>query len=65
MTGAVLGMELAKAKAYLAALGYCAIEKEVRSRKGVPGNEARVIRARETAADCVELCYAIFQTNVG
>lgn len=61
---AVLGMELSKAKAYLADRGYRVTEKEVRSKKGVPGNQARVIRVRETAADSVELCYAVFKTNV-
>lgn len=64
MTDDVLGMELEKAKAYLAAQGYRVTEKEVRSKKGVPGNEARVIRVRETAAESVELCYAVFKTNV-
>lgn len=59
-----LGMELAKAKAYLAGQGYRVTEKETRSKKGVDGNEARVIRVRKTGEDSVELCYAVFKTNV-
>ena len=63
MTDDVLGMELSRAKALLAARGYCVTEQEVRSRKGVPIGEARVIRVRETAAG-LTLSYAVFQTDV-
>ncbi len=63
MTG-VLGYELHHAKDMLAREGYSVSCAEVSSRKGVRGNEARVIRVRRTGENSVELTYAVFKTDV-
>jgi len=36
----------------------------VSSRKGVKGNESRVIRQRQTGAAEVELAYSVFKTDL-
>jgi len=59
---AVLGYELERARALLEAEGYSVSCVETRSRKGIEGNEARVVRQRE-ANGAVELTYSIFKTD--
>ena len=58
----VLGYELQRAKQLLEESGYAVCCTEIRSRKGVEGNEARVVRQLEKEG-CVELVYAIFKTD--
>ncbi len=60
----VLGMELQLACARLEDEGYRVQTQELRSRKGLAGNEARVIRVRMLADDCVELCWSLFKTDL-
>lgn len=60
-----LGYELSAAAAYWRQRGYAVSVKEIRSRKGLSGNERRVIReqfAREGKSVC--LSYAEFQTEI-
>ncbi len=60
----VLGLELARAKDLLAREGYEVAAAQVSSKKGIAGNEARVVRVRRTGELCVELTYAVFKTDV-
>ena len=62
MLPSVLGLELSRAAALLEAAGARVETVEVRSRKGVEGDSARVIRQRQRG-EVVELCYAVFKTN--
>lgn len=63
MTG-VLGFELHEATDKLAREGYAVTCTQVSSKKGVAGNEARVVRVRRTGERSVELTYAVFRTDV-
>ncbi len=58
----VLGYELARAKELLEAEGYSVKCIETRSRKGLNGNEKRVIRQRADG-DSAELVWALFKTD--
>ena len=58
----VLGYELGRAKELLEAEGYSVRCVETRSRKGLNGNEKRVIRQRADG-DAVELIWALFKTD--
>lgn len=58
----VLGLELGQAVELLKSLGYETDCIEVRSRKGLAGNEARVVRQRISGGRA-ELTYAIFKTD--
>ncbi len=60
----VLGYELAHAIELLEAEGYTVTCVETRSRKGVEGNEARVVRERISHGQA-ELVYAVFLTEIG
>lgn len=60
----LLGLPLDEAEAKLRAAGYGVTSVETRSRKGQPGNEKRVLRARETGDNQVELIYALFKTDL-
>ncbi len=65
----VLGLELAAAVALLEKEGYTVITMEVSSKKGVPGNERRVVRERALPEEPEQpkricLTYAVFQTDV-
>ncbi len=60
----VLGWELSHARAALAAEGFAVRCLCVSSRKGVKGNESRVIRQRQTGAAEVELAFAVFKTDL-
>ena len=60
----VLGYELSRAVAMLEEQGYAVICVETRSRKGVAGNEARVVRERISDGKA-ELVYAVFLTEIG
>lgn len=60
----LLGLPLAEAEAALKAAGFRVTSVETKSRKGQPGNDKRVLRARETAAGEVELIYALFKTDL-
>ena len=65
----VLGLELSHAVDVLERAGYEVQTQEVRSRKGVPGNERRVVRARALPEDSggrprICLTYAVFCTQV-
>jgi predicted secreted protein len=60
----VLGFELHNAMDILAREGYAVTCAQVSSKKGVSGNEARVVRVRRTGDDSVELTYAVFKTDV-
>lgn len=60
----VLGCELESALDALAEAGYADIDCiEYSSRKGVDGNERRVIRQREAHNGRVELTYSVFKTD--
>ena len=61
----VLGFELSSAARLLEAEGMSVSLVETRSRKGVDGNEKRVVRARQTGDSAVELTWALFKTDVG
>ena len=63
-TQSLLGLELGEARAVAESEGFAVRETEVSSRKGVAGNSARVIRARELDDGSIELCYSIFKTDV-
>lgn len=56
-------MELDRARAKLTAAGYEVVCTEISSRKGVAGNEARVVRQRTLPGGKAELLYAIFKTD--
>ena len=58
----VLGLELHKAVELLENSGHTVVCTEVRSRKGLAGNEARVVR-QSLKDGCVSLTYAIFKTD--
>ena len=61
----VLGYELAAAVAILEREGFSVETEEARSRKGMPGNERRVIRQRVIDDEKrVCLTYAVFQTVI-
>ncbi|HWQ58726.1 MAG TPA: hypothetical protein VN540_06865 [Clostridia bacterium] len=60
----VLGFELHRATELLAREGYAVSCAQISSKKGVPGNEARVVRVRRTGDFCVELTWAVFKTDV-
>ena len=59
----VLGYELSRAEEMLRAEGFSVKNEEVRSRKGLCGNEARVVRQRQIGEREVLLTYAIFKTD--
>ncbi len=59
----VLGLPLERAAALLAGEGLRVCAQELRSRKGLAGNEDRVIRQRFVPPDGVELLYASFKTD--
>jgi len=63
LTG-VLGLELNKAIELLAREGVGVTCVETASRKGLAGNEKRVVRQRPTGGNSVELVYAVFRTDV-
>ncbi len=60
----VLGLELRHARDILAREGLRVTCTEVASRKGVAGNEARVVRVRVAAPGEAELLWALFKTDV-
>ncbi len=60
----VLGLELQCASHILTREGYCVTCTEVSSRKGVAGNEARVIRVCSLGGNGVELAWSLFKTDV-
>ena len=60
----LLGRELNETKAALEAEGVQIRAVKVSSRKGVAGNSERVIRVRKLDANSVEICYAVFKTDV-
>ncbi|MEA5059793.1 hypothetical protein SDC9_201798 [bioreactor metagenome] len=60
----VLGLPLSMAETSLREAGFTVTAVETRSRKGQPGNEKRVLRARETAPGHMELVYALFKTDL-
>lgn len=60
----LLGLPLKEAEAALLAAGYLVTCVETRSRKGQPGNDNRVLRARETGSGRAELTYALFKTDL-
>ena len=57
-----LGFELEYAKKVLADEGFLVLLREVRSKKGVDGDECRVIRQTMTDESTVELCYSRIKT---
>lgn len=59
-----MGLPLCEAEASLRTAGYLVTSVETKSRKGQPGNEKRVLRARETAPGRIELVYALFKTDL-
>ena len=60
----VLGLELQLACDLLEAEGYRVQTQELRSRKGLDGNEARVIRVCPHDGGSVELCWSLFKTDL-
>ncbi len=65
----VLGLELLAAVALLEQEGYTVVTTEVSSKKGVAGNERRVIRERSLPDEPGQpkricLTYAVFSTDV-
>lgn len=60
----VLGFELCRAVDAINAAGYEVCRMQVSSRKGVVGNEARVIRQRQLTDGLIELAYSVFKTDV-
>lgn len=60
----VLGREVEDAASRLKLLGKTVRMVPVKSRKGVLGNEKRVIRQREMDDHTVELVYAVFKTEI-
>ena len=59
----MLGYELSRAEEILQAEGFQVRSEEVRSRKGLLGNEARVVRQRLSDDGEAILTYAIFKTD--
>ena len=59
----VLGYELSRAEEMLRAKGFSVRTEEVRSRKGLCGNEARVVRERMIGDREILLTYAVFKTD--
>ena len=59
----VLGFELNRARLLVEQEGAKVCCVEVSSRKGVKGNEARVVRQRILEDGTVELNYSIFKTD--
>ena len=60
----VLGFEVHNATELLAREGYAVTCAQVSSKKGMQGNEARVVRVRRTGDDSIELTYAVFKTDI-
>ncbi len=60
----VLGYELNTAMEILAREGYDVACAQVSSRKGVAGNQKRVVRVRPAGESIIELTYAVFKTDV-
>lgn len=60
----VLGFELHNAVDVLTRAGYTVTCAQFSSKKGVDGNEARVVRVCETGEQMLELTYAVFKTDV-
>lgn len=60
----VLGLPLNEALGLLEAGGYSVTVKEVRSKKGLDGDEDRVVRVNDNGDKNVLVTYANFQTNV-
>lgn len=60
----VLGWELTHAVAALEAEGFSVVTVGVSSRKGVKGNERRVIRQRQTGEAQAELTFSVFKTDL-
>lgn len=60
----VLGFELHNAMDILAREGYAVTCAQVSSKKGVIGNEERVVRVRRSGDFFIELTYAVFRTDV-
>ncbi|MBQ7114762.1 MAG: hypothetical protein IJO10_11085 [Clostridia bacterium] len=60
----VLGWELTHAVAALEAEGFSVVTVGVSSRKGVKGNESRVIRQRQTGEAQAELTFSVFKTDL-
>ena len=66
----VLGLPLSEAVALLEAEGYAVETVEVSSKKGVQGNERRIVRQKELPVlpggpKRICLTYAVFLTDVG
>ncbi len=59
----VLGLDLEEASRLLREQGYTLRLTQTRSRKGVEGNSARVLRQRTLSSGEVELVYSIFKTD--
>lgn len=59
----VVGLVLEEAERMLGEAGFTVRRKQTRSRKGVDGNEARVVRERFLPGGEVELVYAVFKTD--
>ncbi len=67
MTGKILGFELNTARKILIDAGYTVEEKELSSKKGMPGNEKRVIRVRFSEGEAekrAQILYSQFQTEI-
>jgi len=60
----VLGWELSRAVAALEAEGFAVSTVGVSSRKGVKGNESRVIRQRRKGDAEAELTFSVFKTDL-
>lgn len=61
----VLGLELSSAIDRLEqAANRVTAQEEVRSRKGLEGDEKRVVRQKFVQTGCVELTYALFRTRL-
>lgn len=59
----VLGLSLEEAARLLQEAGFAVKLTETRSRKGLAGNEARVVRQRILNSGEVELVYSVFKTD--
>lgn len=59
-----MGFELSAAVLQLEREGYLVIAQEVRSKKGMSGNERRVVREKQIDEKTVCLTYALFQTQI-
>lgn len=60
----VEGLELSAAINALEADGIQVTTLEVSSRKGVDGDEWRVVRAKQTGKNSAELTFAVFKTRI-